>query len=80
MLRKRLNGQKWLALLALTVGVAIVQLSKVDQSASRASNGAGMNPRTGFLAVLLACTTSGIAGVYFELVLKGAARAPSDLY
>ena len=29
-----------------------------------------MNPAAGFLAVLIACCTSGLAGVYFEMVLK----------
>lgn len=30
-----------------------------------------MHPLTGFLAVVAACMTSGLAGVYFEMVLKG---------
>ena len=30
-----------------------------------------LQPLTGFLAVLAACFTSGLAGVYFEMVLKG---------
>ena len=32
---------------------------------------AAMNPFIGFLAVSMACMTSGLAGVYFEMVLKG---------
>ena len=32
---------------------------------------AAMNPLIGFLAVSMACMTSGLAGVYFEMVLKG---------
>lgn len=32
---------------------------------------AAMNPFKGFMAVSLACMTSGLAGVYFEMVLKG---------
>lgn len=36
-----------------------------------------MHPFTGFIAVCLACITSGLAGVYFELILKGgSAPAP----
>ncbi|KAF8529354.1 hypothetical protein JB92DRAFT_3106826 [Gautieria morchelliformis] len=30
-----------------------------------------MQPLKGFLAVTAACSTSGLAGVYFEMVLKG---------
>lgn len=30
-----------------------------------------MNPFTGFMAVTAACLTSGLAGVYFEFILKG---------
>ncbi|KAG8769620.1 hypothetical protein FRC15_004491 [Serendipita sp. 397] len=30
-----------------------------------------LHPLTGFLAVIAACFTSGLAGVYFEMVLKG---------
>jgi solute carrier family 35 (UDP-sugar transporter), member A1/2/3 len=32
---------------------------------------APFHPLTGFLAVSAACFTSGLAGVYFEMVLKG---------
>lgn len=35
------------------------------------SAAANIHPLTGFLAVLAACFTSGLAGVYFEMVLKG---------
>ena len=36
-----------------------------------------MNPVAGFLAVLIACCTSGLAGVYFEMVLK---NSQTDLW
>ena len=36
-----------------------------------------MNPAAGFLAVLIACCTSGLAGVYFEMVLK---NSQTDLW
>lgn len=42
-----------------------------------------MNPFKGFLAVTLACLTSGLAGVYFELILKsggGGGGAAPDLW
>lgn len=71
MLRRRLTPKKWLALLCLAAGVGIVQLqsSAADPVASRSST--AMDPAKGLLAVACACITSGIAGVYFEMVLKG---------
>lgn len=76
LLRKSLNPTKWLALLFLAIGVGVVQ---IDSGGSKpASSGEGsMNPATGFLAVFAACFTSGLAGVYFEVVLK---NSQSDLW
>lgn len=74
LLHRRLSFVKWLSLFFLAVGVAIVQLQAVDSSAS-SSKASGtnheMDPFTGSLAVAAACLTSGLAGVYFEMVLKG---------
>ncbi|KAL5511094.1 hypothetical protein ACEPAH_4309 [Sanghuangporus vaninii] len=71
LLRKRLNATKWAALIALALGVGIVQI----QSGSRNGHANGyvhqMNPVKGLVAVVAACFTSGLAGVYFEMVLKG---------
>lgn len=75
LLNRRLTPKKWFALLLLAAGVGIVQL----QSSSEAGGGAGiglgddldMDPAKGLLAVACACMTSGLAGVYFEMVLKG---------
>ena len=52
----------------LTIGVALVQLDKVEQNASKSYQ--EQSKIVGLLAVLAACCTSGFAGVYFELVLK----------
>lgn len=87
MLRKRLSSTKWIALLLLAIGVGIVQLqsgrpsvppSAIVDDASSTGNVSTpqpvvheMNPLKGFLAVSAACLTSGLAGVYFEMVLKG---------
>lgn len=70
LLRKRLTSYRWLALLLLAVGVGIVQ---IQTGASRSSIGHNheMHPIHGFFAVIAACFTSGLAGVYFEMVLKG---------
>lgn len=70
LLRKRLTGYKWLALLLLAVGVGIVQI-QTGGSKSAVGYHHEMRPFHGFLAVTAACFTSGLAGVYFEMVLKG---------
>lgn len=81
LLRNRLSSVKWLALLFLAIGVAIVQLQTTagvhQPSPSPAIVGSAqeyfhrMSPLKGFGAVTAACFTSGLAGVYFEMVLKG---------
>jgi UDP-sugar transporter A1/2/3 len=69
LLRKSLSSSKWVALLFLAIGVGVVQIGgggdKLSASAEKI-----MSPTTGFLAVFAACFTSGLAGVYFEVVLK----------
>ncbi|KAF3926387.1 hypothetical protein AA313_de0203770 [Arthrobotrys entomopaga] len=99
MLGRKLSSRRWLSLILLTVGVAIVQLP-VSTSATRKpdedtratlrairdiitnravgygglNKDAGtpeMNGSIGLSAVIVACTISGLAGVYFEKVLKG---------
>jgi len=65
MLNKQLGLTKWVSLLLLTAGVAIVQLpssNKVNESG---------NSFVGLLAVAVSCVLSGLAGVYFEKILKG---------
>ncbi|KAJ8455011.1 hypothetical protein ONZ45_g19083 [Pleurotus djamor] len=81
LLRKRLGPAKWLSLLFLAIGVAIVQLQTSTGPAKPVHVGSAhdsapihihiMNPLKGFGAVTAACFTSGLAGVYFEMVLKG---------
>ncbi|KAL7421949.1 hypothetical protein Q5752_003721 [Cryptotrichosporon argae] len=93
LLGKRLSRAKWLALLLLAVGVGVVQLqttSSLSSSSASASSKAHayleervMHPWRGFVAVTLACMTSGLAGVYFELLLKSSsagAAPPPDLW
>lgn len=109
MLRRRLSARKWLALILLTLGVAIVQMPASDIPTLPSLKGAHfprplneirelgkvaknrlvrrsatyegiqedqrfehppMNSSAGLSAVLLACVLSGVAGVYFEKVLK----------
>ncbi|KAJ3304375.1 hypothetical protein HDV03_002856 [Kappamyces sp. JEL0829] len=69
LLRRSLSIQKWAALAFLTVGVAVVQL---PASATPAKASVGMGGRfLGLLSVGAACVLSGLAGVWFEKVLKG---------
>jgi len=80
MLRKVISRHQWLALLMLTVGVSLAQLSKTMQSESstEAKVRVDMPPQNhlmGFIAVLLAAITSGFSGVYFEKILKGSATS-----
>lgn len=119
-LGRSLSVRKWVALVLLTLGVAIVQFPTADpntlaplkdaesryyfpRSLSDLQGMAGggaphltkrsatyegiaedqglahpqMNASVGFLAVIAACTISGLAGVYFEKVLKD---SPSSLW
>ncbi|KAF9643816.1 nucleotide-sugar transporter [Thelephora ganbajun] len=76
LLHKSLNLSKWVSLLLLAVGVGIVQMHSVG-GVGREATAHLMNPVAGFLAVLVACCTSGLAGVYFEMVLK---NSQTDLW
>ncbi|KAJ7137835.1 nucleotide-sugar transporter-domain-containing protein [Mycena epipterygia] len=63
LLRRKLTSTKWLSLFFLAIGVGIVQIqtSSIGQVTKNVA---------GFGAVTAACFTSGLAGVYFEMVLK----------
>ncbi|GJJ16002.1 hypothetical protein Clacol_010281 [Clathrus columnatus] len=77
LLRKQLSKLKWGALFLLALGVGIVQIQSGDSHAKHTEGMTHMNPITGFLAVCAACFTSGLAGVYFEMVLK---NSTTDLW
>jgi len=66
MLSKRLDCFKWTSLIVLVGGVSLVQLSGLKDDGDN-KNG---NYVVGLTAVLVACCSSGFAGVYFEKVLK----------
>ncbi|KZT11320.1 uncharacterized protein LAESUDRAFT_642341 [Laetiporus sulphureus 93-53] len=76
LLRRKLSPTKWLALLCLAIGVGIVQIQSGASPASEILSHE-MKPFKGFMAVIAACFTSGLAGVYFEMVLK---NSPADLW
>lgn len=90
LLRKRLTSTKWLSLFFLAIGVGIVQIQTVSIDRVTPKNTAVgsahdsaplhihvMSPLKGFCAVVAACFTSGLAGVYFEMVLK---NSKADLW
>ncbi|EPQ58349.1 hypothetical protein GLOTRDRAFT_137086 [Gloeophyllum trabeum ATCC 11539] len=79
LLRRKLSFTKWFALLLLAVGVGIVQIQSgaVKITSAASTDVHVMQPLKGFLAVAAACFTSGLAGVYFEMVLK---NSPADLW
>ena len=82
LLRKKLFSNQWLSLLFLAIGVGVVQIqgaadSQVGVSARASTALLEMNAMKGFLAVVAACFISGLAGVYFEMVLK---NSQTDLW
>ena len=81
LLRRKLFSTQWVALLFLAIGVGIVQIQagteRVMPTAASTVDVHTMNGLKGFLAVAAACFTSGLAGVYFEMVLK---NSQADLW
>lgn len=85
MLGKRPNFLEWVALVILTGGVALVQLPTTSSSStseadlednmnaidSSSSSLEAASRLMGLMAVIIACVLSGLAGVWFEKVLKG---------
>lgn len=64
MLARRLSTKEWLSIVLLAIGVSMVESSQVEIVPHHASDVIGI------LSVITACLTSGIAGVYFEKILK----------
>ncbi|KAJ7111531.1 nucleotide-sugar transporter [Mycena crocata] len=81
LLRKKLTSPQWVALLFLAIGVAVVQIQagavRVVEDGVLLDDTHNMNAMKGFIAVATACITSGLAGVYFEMVLK---NSQTDLW
>mmetsp|Transcript_11746 Transcript_11746/g.29765 ORF Transcript_11746/g.29765 Transcript_11746/m.29765 type:complete len:390 (-) Transcript_11746:90-1259(-) len=73
LLQRKFSMKKWAALLLLTVGVSIVQVSG-SHDASK-SDSEKQSQFLGLIAVLCAACTSGFSGVYFEKVLKGSSTS-----
>jgi UDP-sugar transporter A1/2/3 len=69
MLSRQLSVMQWVAIVALGIGIGLVQISQQQNSAGSSAID-GQNSVIGVVAVLVSCLTSGFAGVYFEKVLK----------
>ncbi|XP_037260603.1 UDP-N-acetylglucosamine transporter isoform X2 [Falco naumanni] len=69
MLSKKLGVYQWLSLVILMTGVAFVQWPSDSQATAAKEHSAG-SQFVGLVAVLIACFSSGFAGVYFEKILK----------
>jgi len=67
-LKKQLGMHQWTSLVILAAGVSLVQVSLASKSEGDMGS---RNVYLGVVAVLASTCTSGLAGVYFEAVLKG---------
>lgn len=80
LLRRSYSVQQWICLVLLSLGVAIVVLGEQQKSTSSSSSrhlledssspAPQQNLLVGLTAVTIACFSSALAGVYFEMVLK----------
>lgn len=79
-LKRSLLGKQWLTLLMLTMGVILVQLPdafwtkalNLDNDLTEVEQEPiiGKTKLIGLISVVISCFSSGLAGVYFEMVLK----------
>ncbi|XP_041660041.1 solute carrier family 35 member A3b [Cheilinus undulatus] len=70
MLGKKLGLNQWLSLLFLMAGVTLVQWPTDSAGDSEQKILSAGSQFVGLMAVLMACVSSGFAGVYFEKILK----------
>lgn len=69
LLSRRLGGLQVISLLVLFLGVSFVQIGQLP-STETTSEEDGKNGFIGLICVLLACCSSGFAGVYMEKIFK----------
>ncbi|XP_026231037.1 solute carrier family 35 member A3b isoform X1 [Anabas testudineus] len=70
MLGKQLGFYQWLSLLFLMAGVTLVQWPTGYENDYEMTTVSSRSQFVGMMAVLMACVSSGFAGVYFEKILK----------
>jgi len=68
-LKRTLFKHQWISICLLAVGIALVQFPTGDSGSKNVEN-AVLDKIFGFIAVIIACILSGVAGVYFEKILK----------
>ncbi|KAK8801028.1 hypothetical protein WA588_001856 [Blastocystis sp. NMH] len=73
LLHKHLSLRKWIALIIIVPGVGLVELS--SKSATMKMNTTAQDPLLGFICIVICSLTSGFAGVFFEMVLKGKTKS-----
>jgi len=71
MLSRLISAQQWFGLFMLFLGVATIQYNPDADTEIKPHT----NLMVGLIAVLAACVTSGLAGVYFEKILKGSSTS-----
>lgn len=69
-LKRKLFRHQWVSIFLLAFGIALVQLPTGNNSFSEMNKNAAIDKILGLLSVMVACISSGIAGVYFEKILK----------
>ncbi|KAI7865700.1 nucleotide-sugar transporter-domain-containing protein, partial [Spinellus fusiger] len=72
-LHRTLSRRQWLALVLLTTGIALTVIPAHTSSSPTPTLGNQINLQ-GLISVLAACVLSGLAGVYFEKILKTPAK------
>ncbi|XP_062285173.1 solute carrier family 35 member A3b [Scomber scombrus] len=70
MLGRKLGIYQWLSLLFLMAGVTLVQWPTESEGDTEQKVLSAGSQFVGVMAVLMACVSSGFAGVYFEKILK----------
>lgn len=67
MLKRSLRLLQWVSLVILVTGISIIQIQNASSSSAGDEN---KNAVFGLFCVISACLLSGLAGVYFEKILK----------
>ncbi len=78
MLQRSYNLKQWICLVGLSLGVAVVVLGEQEQKKETDSSKPVQSLAVGLVAVSIACLSSALAGVYFEKVVKTAAKSGTD--
>ncbi|CAL8068846.1 unnamed protein product [Calicophoron daubneyi] len=74
-LKRQLSRTQWMALLLLFSGVSLTQISDATLKSSSSTASTLGEQAIALTSVVLACTCSGFAGVYFEKLLKSSHKS-----